>query len=103
MPVKKQGKARVSTTDKKSGEIISEQHAEFVEDEVISSNPLANVGMSIKKTTNLGNFESVSVEVSLRVPCEVDEVDDAFEQVESWIEEKLTTSLTNLGLLEEED
>lgn len=103
MPVRKKAKAKTTVIKKDRGEIVSEKATEEEVGEVESSNPLANVGLSMKKTTNIGSFESVGVEVSLHVPCEVEEVDDAFDQVETWVTDKLNSVLGHLGLLDEEE
>jgi hypothetical protein len=49
----------------------------------------AVVGLSVGLTLNLGDFESARVEVSARVPCYVEEMDDAYVCVEKWVEERI--------------
>jgi hypothetical protein len=58
---------------------------------VSDEHPMANVGMKVGITKNLGNYESVRVDVSLFLPCEPDakSVDDAFETVSIWCDLKM--------------
>lgn len=63
--------------------------------EVVSNEPLANVGFSVAYTKNLGNYESMKVSVSLNVPCKnkVDEINEAFMFAKLWCDEKMTETL----------
>jgi hypothetical protein len=58
---------------------------------VVSDHPMANVGMKVGITKNLGNYESVRVDVSLYLPCEPDaaSVEDTFQTVNIWCDLKM--------------
>lgn len=53
---------------------------------VISDKPMANVGLKVGWTKNLGDYNSMRVDVSLYLPCdtEQDEIDKTFEKVSVW-------------------
>lgn len=57
----------------------------------------SSVGLTMGHTKNLGNYESVKFEVSVRVPCTMQTVDAAFDLCNKWSDDKLT------GLIEEVD
>lgn len=99
MPIEeKAGKAATRVTRKKSGEErVVKDEAEEV-GRVRTEEPLCNVGYSLKTTKNLGNYESVSVDVSIHVPCKQEDVDEAFEACEQWVHEKVDLTLGNLGI-----
>ena len=47
------------------------------------------VGIEASYTHNLGDYRSARVQVSLRVPCAKGEIDETFEQVNSWVEARM--------------
>jgi len=55
----------------------------------------ANVGMKVGMTKNLGNYESVRIDVSLYVPCvnDADVINDTFELVNTWVDIKMAEIL----------
>lgn len=61
--------------------------------ESTSDKPLANVGLSVAFTKNLGDYESLKVDVSLHLPCDWESVDEAFAAVEEWVLEKLDATV----------
>lgn len=74
----------------KKGE--SEKVAQIpVGDAVLIDKPMANVGMKVGKTFNLGNYESLRVDISLYLPCEPDDqsVSDTFDLVNTWVDKKM--------------
>ena len=58
---KEQIKAKIETLDK-DGEVIDTQ--EEVVDEVTVDKPMANIGVKLGTTKNLGNYESLRVDVN---------------------------------------
>lgn len=66
---------------------------EYVEDELIQVSPFlvepAEVGCSRGITINMGNFESARVDVSVKVPCYREELDEAYEFAARFTEERL--------------
>lgn len=102
MPIQKRVvEGRITVTRSKSGEEKSRDVDREVVGDVVSSEPLGNVGLSIGRTKNLGSYESARVEVSIHIPCTLAEVDEAFESAEEWVVEKLDHTFAKLGLLEE--
>lgn len=99
MPVEKQD-VRLSETVKKekSGVTVAESTRVEKVDEVVSSRPLCNVGYGVKRTQNLGNYESVTVDVRINIPCGQADVDGAFEAGQEWVIDKLEAAFARLGL-----
>jgi len=65
--------------------------------EVISEKPMANVGMKVGVTKNLGNYESVRIDVSLYLPCDPEDqkINDTFDTISNWVDLKMQ------GIMEE--
>ena len=60
---------------------------------VISDHPVANVGLSLGRTINRGNFNSVKFQVSLHIPvADLSEegLDKAFAVVKDWVDARAT-------------
>ena len=91
--VKAEGKTEVVYPDGKT-----EQTTEVVE-EVIVDKPMANVGLKVGMTTNLGDYESLRVDVSLFMPSETDKksLDATYKKVDKWIEKKMKKIKKELG------
>jgi hypothetical protein len=51
--------------------------------------PYCEVGFEVSYTHNLGNYESAKIGVSLKLPCLVPEIDEAFEYAKTWVDEKM--------------
>lgn len=49
----------------------------------------AEVGLELSRTINLGNFSSVRAGVSIRVPCYVEEIDNAYAFAEKFAKQRL--------------
>lgn len=92
----------VSVTNSKTGVEHKEEiplGSALVADESFASSPIlksaiqrpANVGVMLNYTKNLGNYESLKVQVSLHLPAEnVDtEIDAAFDRAFKWVEGKV--------------
>jgi hypothetical protein len=50
----------------------------------------ATVAVSMGLTLNLGRYETARIDVGLKVPCYLEEVDAAYEYARKWVEEKVT-------------
>ena len=81
------GKTKGTPTDsavKETSEVV---------DEVVtnSDEPMANVGLKIGVTRNIGEYESVRVDVSLFMPSKTDEksLKKTFKRVEKWCEKRI--------------
>lgn len=77
-----------SSVQKKSGAEIT---TESVVKEILAINEMAMVGYEVSTTKNLGNYESVKVNVILHVPCQptIEAAEAAFEEVKDWVDAKL--------------
>ena len=49
----------------------------------------AEVGFAAGFTKNLGNYSAARVDISLKLPCEPTEIDEAYEYAESWVTQRL--------------
>jgi hypothetical protein len=58
--------------------------------------PLAEVSYGCKMTLNLGNFESVSVNVSTKLPSSVEELDDAYATAKAFVDKKLNAEVSGI-------
>jgi len=69
------------------------------EEEKVSSKEyegqVCNVGFSLAHTMNLGNYESLRVEVSLHMPVYAHEIDWAHEFGSKWVEDKMEAKIDN--------
>ncbi|MEE8537598.1 MAG: hypothetical protein V3S71_06280 [Acidobacteriota bacterium] len=103
MPVEKRDVVgRETVTRKESGVSVSESTEVEKVASIVSSSPLCNVGYGLKRTQNLGNYESVTVDVSIHIPCAQADVDGAFAAGEEWVIDKLEQTFARLGLNEDE-
>ena len=91
--VKAEGKTEVTYPD---GRV--EETAEVVE-EFIVDKPMANVGLKVGLTANLGDYESLRVDVSLFMPSETDKksLDKTFKKVDKWVEKKMQKIKKEMG------
>lgn len=60
--------------------------------------PMANVGVKVGMTKNLGNYESLRVDVSLYMPCDPDDqsMHDTFDLVQNWCDLKMQSIMEEL-------
>lgn len=86
--VKKQAVGKVETLDQK-GNVIDTQ--EEVVEEFEETEPMANVGVKLGTTKNLGDYESLRVDVSLFMPSKTDKksLNKTFKKVFKWVDDKL--------------
>jgi hypothetical protein len=62
---------------------------------LLSDGPVAEVGCDLGYTMNLGNYQSLKIGVSLRLPVNVtpDALDKGYEFVKNWVDGKLTAAI----------
>lgn len=58
--------------------------------------PVARVGVKLGRTINLGNYESARVDVSVDVPCYVEEARDVYGSVMSLASDLLTSEVDKI-------
>lgn len=51
--------------------------------------PNCNVGYKMGYTKNLGNYESMRIDITINVPANYDQLEDAFEFAKEWADEKM--------------
>jgi hypothetical protein len=87
----KQATGKTSTSKTKSGKVIpgSETDVQEVVDEKMFKDPPCNVGVSVGFTRNMGNYESMKFQVSINIPCAMEDVDEAYIAGKEWVEERV--------------
>lgn len=59
----------------------------------------ATVGVSLGQTINLGNFESVRIDVSVTVPCYREEIEDAYVWAKDFAEERMKAESADVNAI----
>ncbi len=79
----------------KDGLVVSTE--EIVLGEVVVDKPMANVGVKLGKTVNLGDYESLRVDVSLFMPADIDKksLNKTFKRCLKWCDNKMTDILAD--------
>lgn len=87
---KGQGESTISVKHKQGGETV----------EKTTTEPLHTdgtlVGFKMGYTKNLGNYESVRVEVSLVLPTYTENVEHAYKVAKDWADEKLSEAVEEI-------
>jgi hypothetical protein len=91
----KPAEANVTTENKTKGQITSAT-TEPIDTSELSKGatlqtltPWADIGFALSYTHNLGDYKSTRVEVSLSLPCPVDELEDGYAKAKEFVEGKL--------------
>jgi hypothetical protein len=83
----------------REGKVITKEESGEEQIEVRSypeTVPLAEVSYGCKMTLNLGNFESVSVNVATKLPSSVEELDDAYATAKAFVDKKLNAEVSGI-------
>ena len=59
--------------------------------------PFCEILVEASFTKNLGNYQSAKIGVSLKMPCQQVDLDDAFTFTRDWVNTKLEGMVTELG------
>ena len=97
---KKAVEAKIEVTDNKTGEVIKSEKEVLGEQEETTdteATPFCNVGVKAGYTKNMGEFEFARVDVSLHVPCQYAEIEEAFTFCKEWVEERLQIEIEELS------
>ncbi|QHJ74568.1 hypothetical protein VH22019_00004 [Vibrio phage VH2_2019] len=88
-------KLEVSEVDTATGDetLVAEQEIPVTLPEQEFTQPTANVGYSAGVTRNLGDFNSMKIQVSLHLPCYVNEVHPTFDFAREFVDDKLNDIL----------
>ena len=88
-------------TDKKTGNVISEDHAiepvqmpgtegmQFAEATLAPFVPYAEVGYAAGFTKGMANFSSARVDITIKLPAQVDDIDEVYTFAEEWVGSRL--------------
>ena len=92
-----EGKIRVSTTAKDRDGPYHETHAEDVllKRQFREGQHPAYVKVGAGMTVNLGQFESLRIDVSVSLPCLPEEIDDCYVTASDFVADKLNEEETN--------
>jgi len=92
----KNAEAKVSIENPHGG--IKEEVEEVIPMQKLDKDKgISNVGVSFGYTKNMGNYESMKIQVSLHVPCYVEEIDTIFDFAKEWVDEKMTSILEDVS------
>ncbi len=75
---------------------IEEKHINVKEPEGYAG-PVCNVGFKMGMTKNLGNYESVRIDVSLYLPCYTSEIETVFEYAREWVDDRMDEVITDIN------
>ena len=78
-----------------NGSAHSEEHIDVIK--YPDGVPIAHVRVDLKHTKNLGNWESVSANYSLSLPCFMPEMQDAFDFAEEYVSKRLVRALAEMS------
>ena len=89
MPTQKKSGGAVTATTK-----VKDQNGTVTNDEenlgdVEGTGPMAEVGFSAGMTLSTGPYESARVDVSIKVPCPVEEIDQVYSFANDWVDTRL--------------
>lgn len=56
----------------------------------------AYVGVAIGTTMNMGNYESLRMEVRITLPCYVEEIDEIYLKAKDWVDERLDKEIADI-------
>ncbi|UOX39968.1 hypothetical protein [Vibrio phage V-YDF132] len=88
-------KLEVMQVDNESGDetLVHEKEIPVSMPEKEFTQPTANVGYSAGITKNLGDFNSMKIQVSLHMPCYVHEVEPTFDFTRKFVDDKINEVL----------
>lgn len=84
---------KVQTEPEEVEEILEDTEVDTGVESISTSEPLCNVGYSAGITRNLGDFNSLKVQVSLHLPCTVDNIHNTFTFANEFVDDKINTVL----------
>lgn len=58
--------------------------------------PMCEIGVEASMTVNLGNYESVRVGVSLKMPTAPTNVEKAYQETKDWVEDKMAEMVESI-------
>ncbi len=88
-----QGEGKVAVESKNG--VASEKVFKVKEGEVYDQ-PACNVSFKMGHTKNLGNYESLRVDVSVMIPCYVSELEETFEFAKEWVDDRMDAVMVDI-------
>jgi len=84
-----------SSIEDKNGSVVESEETLAT---MVSNEQMANVGISLGYTKNLGNYESAKVQVSIHLPSlpETESLNTAFAFAEKWANDKMEEIVSQL-------
>ncbi len=90
----KEGYGKI-TTEKKKGGTGTEKVIKIKEGEGYAG-PTCNVGYKMGYTKNLGNFESLRIDVSVNMPCYTTEIGTVFTFCKEWVDDRMNETVEEI-------
>jgi hypothetical protein len=91
-----QSKATISVKKTQLGRVLADSEKE----EVISVRKFetepATVSVSVGVTRNMGNFESLRLNIGVTIPCYLEEITEVEKQATDWVDDKIASKLDEL-------
>ena len=98
------GKAKVNIAEESAQEQVVQPEPAQTGDQIgqmameaQALEPWCDVQVDASYTKNLGNYQSAKIGVSLKMPCQQIDLDDAFTFTRDWVNTKLEGMVTELG------
>jgi len=91
------GKQGVIHTSVEHPDGAHEAETEHVGQFIVAQAPLCTVGVGAGATMNMGNYQSLRVNVFCSIPCEKKHLDATYESAAEFVEHKLNTLMEKLA------
>lgn len=79
-------------------EVLSEKDEEHVLDFPEQEGaPFAEVGIQLGVTKNLGDYEYARIDVSIKVPCPVSDIDQMYERAKTWVAKRVKKEVQSIN------
>ena len=90
------GSVEASKIHKANSQVIAEEaHSDNLEP-ILVAEPHAEVGYSKRRVVGIGNFETVAVEISVKMPCDPKGIKDTFKKAEAFVNDRLTLEVDDI-------
>ena len=90
------GSVEASKIHKANSQVIAEEaHSDTLESTLVTE-PHAEVGYSKRRVVGIGNFETVAVEISVKMPCDPKDIKDTFKKAEAFVNDRLTLEVDDI-------
>ena len=91
------GSVEASKIHKANSQIVSEEHhSDNLESTLLVAEPHAEIGYSKRRVVGIGNFETVAIEISVKMPCDPKDMKDTFKKAEAFVNDRLTLEVDDI-------